>query len=309
MKSVKEFSKHIVCTIDDNYVQHFIVMLSSLFFQNSKSHFNIFILTEGLSKENVNLIDDFFSDSRNTFSFLKVDSNLLKAAPVFGHISLATYYRILIPKLIPSDVKKALFLDVDIIINGNIDIFWEIELKNHSHLAIENYGISDQKKEELFLSPSQKYFNAGVMMINIDWWRENQIYEKASQFMINYPNKIEFWDQDVLNSILAGKWIELPYSYNAQEFIFADLDLIKSKLNEVITAYYNPVIIHFSGGGNCKPWYYLCNHKYKSKYYEFLDEKIFKSFIPLGQPIIQDNKSKLSLRDKFYLFRRNIFKK
>ena len=120
MKSVKEGSKHIVCTIDDNYVQHFIVMLSSLFFHNSKSNFNFFILTEGLSKANEKLIGEFFRDFRNSYSFLKVDPNLLKAAPVFGHISLATYYRILIPKLVPPEVKKALFLDVDIIINGNI---------------------------------------------------------------------------------------------------------------------------------------------------------------------------------------------
>jgi lipopolysaccharide biosynthesis glycosyltransferase len=309
MKSVKEGSKHIVCTIDDNYVQHFIVMLSSLFFQNSKSHFNIFILTEGLSKENEKLIGEFFRDFRNSYLFLKLDPNLLKAAPVFGHVSLATYYRILIPKLLPTEVKKALFLDVDIIINANIDVFWEIELNRHSHIAVENYGISEQKKEELFLLSNQKYFNAGVMMINIDWWRENQIYEKANQFMINHPYKIEFWDQDVLNSILAGQWIELPYSYNAQEFIFSDHKLLNSNKDVVISAYYNPVIIHFSGGGHCKPWYYLCQHKYKYKYYEFLDEKIFKSFIPIGQPILQDNMSKLSIRDKFYLFRRNILKK
>jgi intein-encoded DNA endonuclease-like protein len=40
---------------------------------------------------------------------------------------------------------------VDIIINANIDVFWEIELNRHSHIAVENYGISEQKKEELFL--------------------------------------------------------------------------------------------------------------------------------------------------------------
>ena len=309
MSLKNENIKYIICTIDDNYVQHFLVMLTSLFYNNSNSQFKVFVLTEGLSITNERLINDFFRKGDNLYSYLNVERSLLKNAPVFGHVSLATYYRILIERLIPVEVKKALFLDVDIIINGSIDVFWDVEITNNSHIAIENYGINEEKKDQLFLSPEDKYFNAGVMMVNLDWWRENKVYETANQFMINYPNKIEFWDQDVLNSILAGKWIELPYSYNAQEFIFKDAELLKLNQPEVLVAHYNPVIIHFTGSGDCKPWYYSCKHKYKDSYYDYLDKTTFKNFVPIGRPVSKLNKKNLSLRDKFYLLRRNLYKK
>jgi lipopolysaccharide biosynthesis glycosyltransferase len=280
-------------------------MLQSLFDNNEYSSFHIFILTEGLSEQNNNHFQVFFKLKKHTFTIIHIDNALLKDAPVFGHVSLATYYRILIPLLIPKQIDKALFLDSDIIVKGNVDMFWSVEIESYSHIAIENYGITQEFKQNLGINPHAKYFNAGVMFINLKWWRKENVFQKSLDFISTNSDKITFWDQDVLNALLFGKWLEFPMEYNAQQFLFFGETVNVLKNITMLSAYYNPVIIHYAGSDICKPWYYECTHKYKDEYYKYLQKTEFKNFIPIGTPV----EKKLTWRDKFYLFRKNLFKR
>ena len=83
----------------------------------------------------------------------------------------------------------------------------------------------------------------------------------------------------------------------------ANVDAIGTlKLLEAIN---NPVIIHFSGSDDCKPWHYSNNHKFKNEYEKYLAKTVFKDVKPIGFP----EEKKLTLRDKFYLFRQELFQK
>jgi len=218
---------------------------------------------------------------------------------------LATYFRILIPRLLHEGIDKALFLDSDIIINGNIELFWQVDISNYSHIAIENKGISSSLKKNLGIPQEELYFNAGVLFINLDWWRRNDVFLKAIDFMKSNASKITFWDQDVLNAVLYGKWLEFSAAYNAQEYLFReDVRNIPKEL-KLLEAINNPVIIHFSGSDDCKPWHYSNNHKFKNEYEKYLAKTVFKDVKPIGFP----EEKKLTLRDKFYLFRQELFQK
>jgi lipopolysaccharide biosynthesis glycosyltransferase len=270
--------KYITCSVDENYFDHLIVMLTSLF-RNKKQIFYIYILISDLSIMKKSKLNIFFSKYEvHKFEIIKVENESLNnLALVNGHITLASYYRILLPKLLPKKIDKILYLDVDLIIKGNIDFFWLFSVCNYSHLAVEDIGINSLHKKRLFMDDYSKYFNAGVLLINLDWWRREKVFDKCMEFLEKYQDRIILHDQDVLNSVLCNQWEELPYAYNAQESIFRkDLPLYRSK--NYLNAYFNPIIIHYTGGGHSKPWYKECRHDLKNEYaFYYYKSKMFNN--------------------------------
>ncbi len=140
------------------------------------------------------------------------------------------------------------------------------------------------------------------MLINLSWWRSNDVYSKSIDYLKSHLERITFWDQDVLNAILYNDWFEFPLSYNAQSFLFSEnTKFYSNKEKEAINL---PKIIHFTGGGDSKPWYYSNKHPYKKEYQYYLSKTVFKKAEPIGASRIK----KLTIRDKFYIFRKKLMK-
>ena len=224
-------------------------------------------MCEKLKDEFKNKIFLFFSHIKKmSYDYIFVKDVLLEKAVVFGHVSKATYYRLLIPKLLSKSIDKVLYVDLDVIFMKKIDVFWEFYIEQYSHFGVINLGMDYDYKTKLGISNKSTYFNAGVMMINLSWWRDFKVYDKSFDFIIKHPDKIILWDQDVLNYVLESKWFELPFEYNAQEPIFRK-DMFKLfNPRYFIDAFFNPIIIHYSGGGSSKPWYKECRHLLKNHY-------------------------------------------
>jgi lipopolysaccharide biosynthesis glycosyltransferase len=110
--------------------------------------------------------------------------------------------------------------------------------------------------------PAKKYFNAGVMLLNLKAWRENNLSRNLILTAKKYMDKLLWWDQDVLNIYLFDKWQQFPSGYNEKG--------ITKRLNVM------PVIIHYAG--NSKPWHYLNNHPYKELYWKYLRLSSFKNY-------------------------------
>jgi lipopolysaccharide biosynthesis glycosyltransferase len=258
--------RYVTCSIDDNYFNHFFVLLTSLFDYNKHSY-HIFILTQKLNNEQLSLIEDFFIKySKNKYEVILVDETSLSQFVVLsGHIPISAYYRILLPILLPTYIDRILYLDVDIIIKGNISFFWQFDFDNTSHFAVEDFGIDLYHKRSLNIDDNLSYFNSGVIFINLDWWRKEKIYDKCLLYLQNNRHLVLFHDQDVLNAVLFGKWKELSFEYNSQESIYRkDLPLFRNK--KYLKAYFNPIIIHYTGGGHSKPWHKECRHELKNEY-------------------------------------------
>ena len=270
--------KYIACSIDLNYYNHLFVMLTSLFLTNKKYNFYVFIIHNFNDEIHIQKIHEFFILSKNSFELIKLDDTLIKEdAIVSGHISLSAYYRIYLPKILPLHINKVLYVDVDIVVKKDLGILWEKSIDNQSHFAVEDKGFSDLYKQNILMENNSMYFNSGILFINLNYWRENNIFEKCIIFLKNYKNRIQLHDQDVLNSILCNQWKELPYAYNAQESIFRkDLPLYRNK--NYLNAYFNPIIIHYTGGGHSKPWYKECRHDLKNEYaFYYYKSKMFNN--------------------------------
>ena len=249
----------IVCTFDNNYAEHCAVMLSSLFANNKNESFEIFILHDGLNEEvKGKFVRSFQSNTQATFQFLTINKDDLQGAPVTHHISLATYFRLFIPYLLPHRIKKVLFMDSDMIVVGPIKELWETDVANHYLAATVAAGM-DEYPTEVGLKKDSLYFNAGLMLINLEKWRAFDLLPKSLKLINEEKERIKWWDQDVLNILFVNQWLPIHLRWNYQPFVY------KNELKKTSSTFYKryvdfgyyeaqkkPVVIHFAGGD--KPW-------------------------------------------------------
>ena len=98
-------------------------------------------------------------------------------------------------------------------------------------------------KQVLNIDP-KKYFNAGVLLLNLEEQRKNNVCDKI-MFFLQDKSPLEFQDQDAINAVFKDKIYELPAQWN----VLKGYTKIKSK------------IYHFNGID--KPWRYHTQYDYK----------------------------------------------
>ena len=276
----------IVAACDDNYVQHLAVMLCSLLENTKKKNIiQINIIDGGISQENKHKINNFIQNKYNTdVKYLKIDHKIYNRFPISYHFTHTIYYRISIPLLFDSSVNKVLYLDSDIIVKDDVSKLWDIDLSNYFLAAVESPNVK-RNYCDLNMSKNSKYFNSGVLLINLQKWRQHNITEKTIEFIAKNQDKITWWDQDSLNSVLCNKWLPLPLRWNQQSSFFEQQSYLQNKNNsDFIDAINNPAIIHFSSLR--KPWEYISRHPHKKEYFYYLSLTPWQNFKPKVNLII-----------------------
>jgi lipopolysaccharide biosynthesis glycosyltransferase len=202
--------------------------------------------------------------------------------PLTSRMTMATYARLVLSRLLPADVKKVIWLDSDVLVTGDIERLWMTELADRHLLAVQDpcvpfvssrYGIRRWRK--LGLPEEAKYFNAGVMLIDLDRWRRDEIGEHAGDYLREYGADAMFWDQEGLNAVLCGRWGELDVRWNYCSG-FTPRERPESARLE-------PWIIHFAG--TLKPWLLPAPESGpRALFYRLLDETPWVGWRPRRTP-------------------------
>jgi lipopolysaccharide biosynthesis glycosyltransferase len=162
--------------------------------------------------------------------FMDVDPKRLEALPLskdlrVAHVTRSTYIRLLAPDLVPQMHRKILFLDADILALDDVRELWRTNLGNYPVAAVQDGGIRFVGSpsgllnyEELGLRPNAKYFNAGVLLMNLDIWRAEDLSKQILDYIASNRSKIRFNDQDALNAVLHDRWKQLDASWNVLVF-------------------------------------------------------------------------------------------
>ncbi len=265
---------NIVCTIDQNYIQHCGVMLCSLFFNNQSTQFRVYILTDNESTIEIKRLTNLVEKYGHQVSIICIDKSYFKNVPISNHVTEATYYRLLIPKVL-SSVSKVLFLDPDIIIRSEIKDFWDTNITYYALAAAKDYSCQD-RKVELNIPNEYDYFNAGVLLMNLDVWRKKEYAERIFHFIKDNPDKLKFWDQDAINACIFKETKIVSNQWNATAYFFKrETRLSDSKLKMIQT---NPSIVHYTGSS--KPWHLTNEHPFKTEYYHYLKKTPWRNFNP-----------------------------
>ncbi|ALI99759.1 glycosyltransferase family 8 protein [Rufibacter tibetensis] len=269
MNSVLISPINIALAFDKNFVTPAYVFLTSIFYNNKESNFVFHIIATGLEKSEIKELEDFIKQNKSKVFFYNIDENLAQefVIPSNSHFTIATYYRLFFPALVPRDIDKLLYVDVDTIVVGKMRQFLEKDLGSFPVAAVADNVFTT--RPELGIFETGKYFNAGVLLMNLPVWKNQQISEKAISFLQEFPEKIQFVDQDALNAVLNNNWLPLESKFNLMYVDFPQ-EMPQSQFNYFLS---DKIIIHFSS--RFKPWHVYSPNRlnYLYHYYKSLSPK------------------------------------
>ncbi len=294
---------NILCSTDDHYVPYCGIMLTSLLENNSTETFDIYIITEGLEEKNktsLQKLSDKYSANIHIIEMSDKDEQYrswLNSCPIRPgeHVSLATYLRLLCPILIPTNIDKILYLDCDMIVS-DIKELWDTDISNFGIGVVKDESYLEQDKYfRLGIEEKYPYFNAGMLLINLNYWRENKVMERCFECIKEKYENLLFHDQDTLNVVLQNKVKYLPIKYNFQTaFLYSCAQLPSREKVEVMETVPNPVILHYTGPS--KPWFYYSKHPYVAHYRHYHSISLWNDY-PIAKP---------SLKERFYNLRNEL---
>lgn len=257
---------------DDNYIPFLDIAILSLKQNASKNYkYIINVLNTGLKQENTTLVKRL-EDENFTINFCditdKIEPIKNKLKDVF-HFSLVTYYRLFIEELFP-EYDKALYLDCDIVVLGDISKLYNTDIENYLLAGIEEQVVNshpvfrEYSQVVLGLNP-KNYINAGIILMNLKKFREYKIEDKFIHLINTYNFDTIAPDQDYLNLLCAGLIKYMPNGWNKESL---PLEL-EGELNLVHYALYK------------KPWQhdevlngeYFWEYAKKSPFYNIVLER------------------------------------
>jgi len=229
---------------------------------------------------------------RANVDFISVDKAILSNLPVSENLSQAAYYRILLPNLLPTSLDKIIYLDVDIVINGNIYNLWNEDIRGFALAAARDTHVFSTRDSastgavDPTSSSCRPYFNSGVMLLNLDYWRRDDLTSRVIDYTRRNSASNLYCDQDGLNAVLGTRWKELDTRWNLQTATLLPsvpqateketyLRSVRSKLSTLTSQSH---IVHFTQGR--KPWHPFCPHPFRRQFhYYFLSSEFFETNI------------------------------
>ncbi|MDY4562839.1 MAG: glycosyltransferase family 8 protein [Candidatus Cryptobacteroides sp.] len=273
---------NIVCATDDNFVQHCCIMLTSLLVNNRDVQ--IYVLTEGLTPDNQKIIREEVTDKGGRVEICIVDSSIVEKFPMpkengVSHISRATYYRLLMAELLPSTLEKVIYLDCDIIINDSIEDLWNVNIDNYAIAASLQVGYG-YEAIRLGYPIEYGYFNAGVNIVNLKYWRDNNVRDSLMAYIAENSDSIKYHDQDTLNAVLFDKCYHIMPQWNMTSLAYSLFLASRgdSRFGKIINTYqeekknikanrWSPIVLHYVS--KPKPWNDGCVHPLYMLYYKY----------------------------------------
>lgn len=267
---------HIACAIDDTFSYPLSVLLVSLFENNKDHNIKIHLFSATLSNEIIEELNELTDLYNQQFIFYKIQKKFIfNDLPINQRISIAAYYRLLIPEIICPFVERYLYLDADIIVVDDISGIFELDLKGKVFGAVNDIvGIEKRFHIKHNIPENYLYFNSGVLLVDKTAWLKTNVTNRTFDYLDNNKGICKYHDQDALNGALFMERYFLPPIWNQLIDIYyiPKKILLKSySYNEIIDALNQPRIIHFNGPE--KPWNFDTGHPFANKFY-FYSKKV-----------------------------------
>lgn len=262
---------HLACSFSKSYLQHFLVMAKSLAITTDAEKITFHIVHRSLENQDIEDIIKEFKEHRNLeFKFYEIDFNkIINFSLKIDYLAHETYCRLVLPQILPVSIDKVIYIDADIVVKSDISELYNIDIKDYyigATLDLYNH-VTDHLDD---MDSPEKYFNAGVMLINLEKWRRYNFSNICLDYAAKNNEKMLYADQDVMNCLLNGEWLRVPQKWNVTRNIFSKRDVLLQFLEEgeLEEALLNPSIIHYTAGS--KPWHLMDSYPFKEEYHETL---------------------------------------
>ena len=210
----------IVYATDNNFIDVLYASIASLYDTNGDLNLDIWIIGEKISDLNKEKINNL-SKEYNQKEVNWIENCEVPYQVKLDRGSVSQYSRLMIGSALPDSIKKALYLDADTIILSNL-----IELFNVCFDDKIVIGVSDvinvEYKKILNIPEDRAVFNTGVLLIDLEKWRIEQIESKLFDVICKFKGNVIQGDVGILNAVLYDSYKEINPKFNYMT-IFEDM--------------------------------------------------------------------------------------
>lgn len=187
--------------------------------ENTKAPIVFHILHDDtLNEINKNKLSFIADNSGNDIEFHHFNSDVFGTfADSMNRFAIGTMFRIMLPDIMP-DLKKIIYLDSDLFVNTDIEELWNLNIDNYCLAAAQDCSTIRNWGTPYAVAAGQtsrdRYFNAGVLCMNLDNIRKNgSLFQQVIDYLNDNPRT---WlpDQDALNAIFSGKTLLIDEKWN-----------------------------------------------------------------------------------------------
>jgi len=274
---------NVLCSTDDKFAQHCAVMTTSLL-RHTECPVTIHVIESKLSVDNQQKLKETVTANGGEIFFHHVGEDYAKLLQVHdgSAVSDAAYYRFYVTTLIEDEsIEKILYLDCDIVVMDDVAKLFQIDMTDYPIAAVRDIVNPANEKQMFGISFSyrDRYFNSGVLLINLKLWRQNR-YQEQLIVKARQINSFIFPDQDPLNAVFRNKWLELPPWWNRFSVVKYTDVYFRTKADE-LRYIYNPSIIHYANN-IARPWMDMHFVPWQNVYAETLALTPWKELKPIS---------------------------
>lgn len=263
--------------------------MTSLFENNQEMEFDVYILGENLSSENIEILNEFASKYHRKLIFIDtscvVNQLELLGIPQYRG-SYATNLKMFLPEIFKSEKGRILYIDSDTVIVNALSELEHFDLEEMP-LAMAFDSLGKKHAKEIGLSTCEGYYNAGVILFDLQKWKELDCTRKIVRYVKEVRAHYMAPDQDLINIVLKNKIQKLPMQYNIQPIHLRFQQQQYNKIfrpgkyysnDEMCMALEKPIILHFFRFAGEFPWNKDSQHPCAEVFDLYLSKSPWKNY-------------------------------
>lgn len=205
---------NVIYASDDNYAWLMGVSMVSLLENNRDvDDIHVWLFGDGISAENEQKLMDVAKQYERKLHIIDVNQLSLPESLYTGRYPKSAFSRLFAYKLLPETVDRVLYLDCDIIVDGNLKNLYKMQMDGKIILAVKDC-VSKAYKQKIGIKGDDVYINTGVMLMNLQRMRNFPMEEKITEFVSKYAPAMNYADQEIINGIFQGEFGILPPEWN-----------------------------------------------------------------------------------------------
>ena len=277
---------------DDKYINQTIVSMVSAIENNKEHEIEFIIIYSKLSDNSIKKLQDI---PNCKLRLLEVDENIFTSLPLSHWVTVQAWFRIKLPDMCP-DLDKILYLDCDTLILGNLGELFNTDLNDKYLAGVKDVWGVDKYCKRLNMA-SGVYVNSGMLLLNAEYCRKENFFDKIVDFANNNAKIIEFCDQDSINKVADEEKVVLNPKFNFMDTWWRGgyYEFWGEEEQKYLEAGKAPVIAHLTG---LKPAFKGCGNRFKDKWWEYA--KLTNIYTELKKDYENSIEPKEPLKDKIF---------
>jgi len=245
----------VLVAIDSGYIAPFKVLAASAVLNTPEIGIRFILMHSDIDAANISALHLYCDSIGADFVAIRIDEDAFGDVPVTRRYPAEVYFRLLAPHVLPSSLKRVVYLDCDMLVINSLAPLWNLDMEGNACAAASHSGDTGpiDALNQLRLDTDHPYFNTGLLVMELARAREVLSLEKLAECVEDLGRLIVLPDQDVFNACCGESTLALDdevWNYDARKFVqYRAASLGEHDMDWVMG---NTAVLHFCGPR--KPW-------------------------------------------------------